>query len=59
MISFAVLDEDIGKDNVMQNPQLYVDGQKNTLFTPFKFISWLLTAVYQANKLEDFIDFFF
>jgi magnesium-transporting ATPase (P-type) len=48
IITFAILDEDIGRGNVLKNPQLYIDGQKNRLFKPFGFLMWIFSAIYQS-----------
>jgi len=55
IITFAILDEDVSRKNILQNPQLYVDGQKNTLFTPLQFLGWLGTSIYQSAIIFFFV----
>ena len=49
VITFAILDEDVGRKFVLTNPQLYMEGQKNRLFTPSKFIGWMVNGVAQST----------
>ena len=53
VITFAILDEDVGKTFVLNNPQLYVEGQKNSLFTPRSLI-FLFNILF--NILFNFFD---
>ncbi len=48
IIIFAAVDEDVSRDTVLRNPQLYKDGQTNTLFTLSIFLRWVANGIYMS-----------
>lgn len=42
------MDEDVSKGTVLANPQLYQDGQSNSLFTLYLFVRWVANGVWMS-----------
>lgn len=48
IVVFAVMDEDVSRATVLDNPQLYKDGQSNALFTLPIFVRWVLNGIWMS-----------
>jgi|JI10StandDraft_1071094.scaffolds.fasta_scaffold562079_2 magnesium-transporting ATPase (P-type) len=48
IIIFACVDEDVCRATVLENPQLYKDGQANALFTLPIFLRWVANGIWMS-----------
>lgn len=48
IIIFACVDEDVCRATVLENPQLYKDGQSNALFTLPIFLRWVANGIWMS-----------